>query len=185
MGDLIDWLVVILVFGGSLFGIAMSGLFWLLDRAPRRPDVSSVSDSPPDGGDAVMSRSTSSAAPSGPSVSETDGQTAETDRADDALRAKKLLPLYALLRRADIPREVARAALEASGLPLNNNVWTAAAPADPAGEPPRAIGIVHNGERIVAALPPRRGPYYPDAPALEYQEPPPAPRRSAPAGDEP
>lgn len=171
MGDLIDWLVVILIFGGSFFGIAMSGLFWLADRIARGRRVSSVSDPPLAGDDAVMSRSALSAAPSAPSVSETDSQTASDRPMIPVPSRDQMLDIFRVLRARGIPRSALAGPWRAAGLPLDNNVWAAAAPPEDAEEPPRAVAIRHNGAELIAPLPPRRGSYYPDAPDLEYQEP--------------
>lgn len=128
---------------------------------------------PPEPGPAggVMSRSAGDAAPSGPSVSQTDGPDGQTDGADGPPSAAKLLPLYRLLRQeGGATREAARAALAAAALPLDNNVWTQAAPPEPAARA-RQIVVQQRGQATaIPALPRRQGPWY-DDPRLEYQPP--------------
>lgn len=77
----------------------------------------------------VMSRSAEDrASQHAPSSPETDGR--QTDQTPIVRRpaAEELLTVYKLMRKYNIPREEARAALKASNLPLDNNLWTSAAP---------------------------------------------------------
>ena len=97
-----------------------------------------------------------------PSV-QTDGQT----RGDRAMMptptTAQMLDSCRVLRQAGLTRDQARAALKALGLPLDNNLWSQAAPTD-------------DGQVIVTPFAGRvtRREYYPDDPGLVYQEPPPA-----------
>ena len=97
-----------------------------------------------------------------PSV-QTDGQT----RGDRAMMptptTTQILDSCRVLRQAGLTRDQARAALKALGLPLDNNLWSQAAPTD-------------DGQVIVTPFAGRvtRREYYPDDPGLVYQEPPPA-----------
>lgn len=97
-----------------------------------------------------------------PSV-QTDGQT----RGDRAMMptptTTQILDSCRVLRQAGLTRDQARAALKALGLPLDNNLWSQAAPID-------------DGQVIVTPFAGRvtRREYYPDDPGLVYQEPPPA-----------
>lgn len=75
----------------------------------------------------------------------------------------QILDSCRVLRQAGLTRDQARAALKALGLPLDNNLWSQAAPID-------------DGQVIVTPFAGRvtRREYYPDDPGLVYQEPPPA-----------
>lgn len=78
----------------------------------------------------VMSRSDPAPAPSLALSLQTDG--AQTDRQPATVKPGRaeLLTLYATMRAAGITREQARPALKAVGLPLDNNLWADAAPAE-------------------------------------------------------
>lgn len=79
----------------------------------------------------VMSRSEDSAALSRPLSPQTDsGQTDRPPLQTQPGRAE-LLTLYKTLREAGISREKVRPVLKAVGIPLDNNLWADAAPAEP------------------------------------------------------
>lgn len=88
----------------------------------------------------LMSRSEGDAPASAAPRLQTDG--AQTDR--PPLLAKpdraKLLTLYQLMRAAGIGRDPAGAALRGVGLPLDNNLWADAAPADDAAHVTPIVG---------------------------------------------
>jgi hypothetical protein len=73
-----------------------------------------------------------------------------------------MLNTYRLLRKYGVPREEARPVLKAANIPLDNNLWTQAAP--PAEKPEEY--------RTPIADRPTRASYYDDDPDLAYQSPP-------------
>lgn len=79
----------------------------------------------------VMSRSPESPPVFLPSALETDSrQTA--DKPALAMPSRDvMLNTFKLLRKYNIPREEARIVVKSLGLPLDNNLWTEAAPPDP------------------------------------------------------
>jgi hypothetical protein len=90
-----------------------------------------------DGGAAVMSHARNNAPESSPLSLRTDSGRASDGQFPRQMKSEELLTVYALMRKYNIPREEARAALKAAGLPLGNDVWTQAAP--PAPEEPQTI----------------------------------------------
>lgn len=77
-------------------------------------------------GDAVMSRSGDAALQESPSSQR---QTAlQTDSPSDRQPISRdvMLDIYRLLREHNVSRERARPVLKAAGIPLDNNLWTAA-----------------------------------------------------------
>jgi hypothetical protein len=108
----------------------------------------------------VMSRSEDGDTRLRPSVSQTDNSQT-TDSAPRALPSRDvMLDTYKLLRKYGIPREEARPILKAAGLPLDNNLWSQAAPAQN-----DAIYITPIAGRPTSAS------YYPNDPDLEFQPP--------------
>lgn len=98
----------------------------------------------------------------------------ETDRRADRQtvqvvkpNAEQLLTLYKLMRAHGIGRDDAQAALKEAGLPLNNNVWSKAAP------PPKVVQPNEDDDVLVTPYAGRRtrASYYPDDPDLAYQPP--------------
>lgn len=87
----------------------------------------------------------------------------QTDRHPTApsLPRDVMLDIYRLLRAHNVPREKARPALKAAGIPLDNNLWTEAAPPEEESEYSTPIA----GRTTKAT-------FHPDDPALEYQPPP-------------
>lgn len=112
-----------------------------------------------DSGTNVMSRVRDEMSPVAPSSLQTDNR--QTDRRIEAAkpRPEELLTLYTLMRAAGIGREEARPALKAVGLPLDNNLWTKAAP--PADDP---IARTPIAQRPTSAQ-------FQDDPGLAYQPP--------------
>lgn len=113
-----------------------------------------------------MSSSVDDAPPSAASSLETDRradrQTAQVARPS----AEQLLTLYKLMRAAGIGREDAQAAFKEAGLPLNNNVWSKAAPQLKSVQPSEDDDVLVTpfaGRRTRAS-------YYSDEPELEYKE---------------
>ncbi len=80
----------------------------------------------------VMSRSTLDARPSAPSSVQTRPDETPDQTNDAAARRVKLLDTYKPLRKLGMSREDARVFLTRWNIPLDNNLWAAAAPpADP------------------------------------------------------
>lgn len=77
---------------------------------------------------AIMSRPESAAPPFAPSSLRTDDGRTETTAPQPRFTEDQLLTLYALLRSSGVTRDRATAALKAAGIPVNNNLWTRAAP---------------------------------------------------------
>lgn len=107
----------------------------------------------------VMSRSRENERPSLPSSLQTDSrQTA--DRPMIPMPSRDImLDIYKLLRKHGVPREDARPVLKAAGLPLDNNLWSQAAPPEPIAVTPIA------GRPTSAA-------FRQDDPDLRYEAPP-------------
>lgn len=86
----------------------------------------------------------------------------QTDRQPQAPAFSRdvMLDMYKLLRAHDVPREKARPVLKAAGFPLDNNLWTEAAP--PEEETPYTTPIAG---RATAAQ-------FETEPDLRYQPPP-------------
>jgi hypothetical protein len=145
-------------------GILFVGFLWFYIARPiledfgiiRDADVNDSQDAAP----VVMSRSEDGDTRLRPSVSQTDNRQT-TDSAPRALPSRDvMLDTYKLLRKYGIPREEARPILKAAGLPLDNNLWSQAAPAQN-----DAIYITPIAGRPTSAS------YYPNDPDLEFQPP--------------
>lgn len=120
--------------------------------------VNSSEDSAP----VVMSRSEFRPSPSMPSSLQTDSAKVSDRRMIPAPTQNEMLDIYRLMREHNIPREKARPVLKAAGLPLDNNLWTQAAPPEP------------EAEEYVTPIAGRPTPAqfkYPDEPELNYQPP--------------
>lgn len=77
-----------------------------------------------------MSSDAVDALPSSPSSLQTDAVQTPDQTEDTAARRKKLLDTYKPLRKLGMSRDDARVFLHSLGLPLDNNLWADAAPAD-------------------------------------------------------
>lgn len=138
---------LMLILGGTIaLGLvsAFGPALWRAFKAaagpvnPRRPMYHIVKGSE-DRAPVVMSRSEYDAAGSGlSSHRQTELQTDRQPQTAQPSRAE-LLTLYKTMRAAGIPRETARPALKAVGVPLDNNLWVEAAPP----EKPAEQGPVH------------------------------------------
>lgn len=94
------------------------------------------------------------------SVSQTDSpQTADRPLAP-AITREQMLDAAKTLRAAGLSREKGRAVFSALGLPLDNNLWAAAAPPEPEADYVTPIA----GRATKKA-------YYPDEPELEFAPP--------------
>jgi len=111
----------------------------------------------------VMSRSELSSAGLSASAVQTDGRSDRQTASPAPLPRDVMLDICRDLRGHGYGREEARTLLRKLGQPLDNNVWSAAAPA-PATEP-RMLLVRDNGAA------PRAVPLY-DDPALNYESPP-------------
>lgn len=94
----------------------------------------------------------------------------QTDSADSPDRQtaptrEQQLTLYRFLRELGASREKARPVLKAAGWPLDNNLWTEAAPAPPPPAGDDDMMTTPFAGRVT------RKSYYPDQPELEYQPP--------------
>lgn len=90
----------------------------------------------------VMSQPTHDVLPSIPSAVQTDDRQT-TDRPAPAVPPRDvMLNSHKLLRKYGIPREEARAMYKSLGLPLDNNLWTEAAPTAPADDAGHVTPIV-------------------------------------------
>lgn len=83
----------------------------------------------------VMSRSEDDDPPYVPSLLQTDDVQTPDQTAMAAARRRKLLDTYRPLRRLGMTRDDARAFLKTWDIPLDNNLWTEAAPPDPEDAP--------------------------------------------------
>jgi hypothetical protein len=109
----------------------------------------------------VMSRSSESEHHISPSSLQTDSRQT-TDSAARALPSRDvMLDTYRLLRKHGMAREEARPMLKALGLPLDNNLWTEAAPPSKDDD----VLITPYAGRATKRS------FYPDEPELEYQAP--------------
>jgi len=117
LGDAITWGLIIAALIVVPYKIAKAWLW---------PVVKDFFVSAPD----VMSRSEDDDRPVALSALR---QTAPTDnrpREVALISRDVMLDMFRLLREYNVPREKARSVLKAAGLPLDNNLWTAAAPDD-------------------------------------------------------
>lgn len=91
----------------------------------------------------------------------TDAPRTQDGQAAHKIRGEELLTLYQLMRRYNIPRDEAQAALKASNLPMSNGTWAKAAPPPPE-EPPQVTPIAGRPTRA----------HFHDDPDLVFQPPP-------------
>lgn len=91
----------------------------------------------------------------------TDAGRTQDGQAAHKIRGEELLTLYQLMRRYNIPRDEAQAALKACNLPMSNGTWAKAAPPPPE-EPPQVTPIAGR---------PTRAQFH-DDPDLVFQPPP-------------
>jgi hypothetical protein len=157
---------------GLFFTIAVSilglGFLWFYIARPILEDAGIIRDEETVNGSAgnapvVMSRSDEGDRRLSPSSLETDSRQTADSAVRPALSRDVMLDTYRLLRKYGVPREEARPILKAAGVPLDNNLWSQAAP--PAKE--------YDDDTIVTPWAGRRtrASYY-DDPRLEYQQPP-------------
>lgn len=148
----------------TLFSIAVSilivGWLWFYVARPILEDygVISVNDSPPD----VMSDAGEGVPVIAPSSLGTDAARTPDGQSTHKIRGEELLTLYQLMRRYNIPRDEAQAALKSCGLPMSNGTWAKAAPPPPeepqmltpiAGRPTSAQ--FHDDSELIFKPPPR------------------------------
>jgi hypothetical protein len=124
----------------------------IIDLNPRRPMYHIVKGSQaerPPAPAVVMSRSALEPAVDGPSSHrQTADQTRQTAQTPPAPTKEQKLTLYKTMREQGISREKARPILAAMGMPLDNNLWAEAAPAEStASSPPepRILMVRDNG----------------------------------------
>jgi hypothetical protein len=112
------WLVVVCTILMVLFKVAV---WW-----GRRRTVNDYQEAAP----VVMSRSADTAPVERPLSLQTDSRQTADRPLPPAPSRDVMLNTHKLLRKYGVPREEARPVLKALGLPLDNNLWTEAAPAD-------------------------------------------------------
>jgi len=125
MGEAFSIVVTVIILGFLWFYIARPILEDYGVIAPR--DVNDYEDAAP----VVMSRSADEPAPSIASSLETRPVQTPDQAIDPAARRAKLLDTYRPLRKLGMCRDDARALLNPWGIPLDNNLWTEAAPQTP------------------------------------------------------
>lgn len=117
--------------------IVIAGVVWFHVVRPILVDFGvigvdeSVKDNEPTPPD-IMSRPESAVPPFAPSSLRTDDGRTETTASQPKFTEDQLLTLYVLLRSSGVTRDRATPALKAAGIPVNNNLWTRAAPPHPA-----------------------------------------------------
>ena len=145
-----------LVFALGTF--VMIGFVWFFVARPALEGLGLIVNSSEDSSPVVMSRSEyESDRLSASDLRQTALQTPD-QTAQPTYNRAGMLDIYRLMRKYNIPREEARAALRSAALPLDNNGWAAVAP----------------GEQTVytpIAGRPTKASYYPEDPELEYQAP--------------
>lgn len=142
----------------ALIAFITFGLLWLNGRAALADLAARWSDAGPAPTPTVMSRSGAIDGPSEASAPQTDAP--QTPDRPTITRAQ-ILDACKAMRVAGVTREQARGVLRALGLPLDNNVWSEAAPpVTPTAD--EVIVTPFAGRRTMAR-------HY--APALEYQPP--------------
>lgn len=159
----LDYLMAFIVIAALVLGLGSM----LLGRVVSWWEARGVNTSP---GVApiIMSRSEGSVPPSAPSSLETDGRRTETTAPGPKFTEDQLLTLYAGLRAHGMVRDKASQLLKASGIPMNNNLWTRAAP------PPAPGAPVEDDDSVLTPIAGRRtrASYYPEEPDLEFNPPP-------------
>lgn len=108
----------------------------------------------------VMSRPMDEVKNNPPSALGTDSGQASDGQPPRPMKSEELLTVYRLMRKYNIPREEARAALKGANLPLGNDVWTDAAP--PPVEPVEKAPI--SGRPL-----PPSAKFHEDEPGLQYR----------------
>lgn len=121
-------MIAAILFSG-LVTILIVGWLWFYIARPILEDfgiirVNSSEEDAPD----VMSRSNETPPQNIPSSLQTDNRQTADRPAAPPISRDVMLDTYRLLRKYGIPREEARPILKAAGLPLDNNLWTEAAP---------------------------------------------------------
>lgn len=150
------WLIV-LVAAGTMVMVLFKVAVWWGSR------VNDYADADADD----MSSADAAMPPSRLSSLETDRRADRQTEQPARVSAEQLLTLYQLMRAAGIGREDARAAFKAAGLPLNNDVWSKAAP------PPKVPQPTDDDDTMITPYAGRRtrASYYPEEPELEYRSP--------------
>jgi hypothetical protein len=119
--------------------IVVAGVVWFHILRPILVDFGvigvdeSVKDNEPTPA-VIMSRPEYATPLSTPSSLRTDDGRTETTAPQPRFTEDQLLTLYALLRSSGVTRDRATPALKAAGIPVNNNLWTRAAPPAPADD---------------------------------------------------
>lgn len=147
-----------MIFAGGVT-ILIIGFLWFYIARPMLEDFGLIVNDYEDAAPHVMSRSDVVSPPSAPSSLETDKAQTTDRQPAPAFSRDVMLDTYKLLRKYGVPREEARPVLKAMGMPLDNNVWVTAAPADD-----DVLVTPYAGRRTRAS-------YYPDEPELEYKSP--------------
>lgn len=156
-----DFVVGFIMLALVTIGLISMLVGWITRKLDERAAIASVNDYADDA-PVVMSRSEVSDLPSPVSVSQTDSPQSSDRQPTSVPTREQMLDIYKLLREYNVPRERARAAFKVAGLPLDNNAWTAAKPAEV--EPTDEIITPYAGRRTKAS-------YYPDDMELEYSPP--------------
>lgn len=154
MEDVMRELLLFLAMMAAVLGVIglMVGYSKFLDwREQRRATVKSSR--------IVMSRAVDEEQNNPPSSLRTDSGQPPDGQPPRQMKSEELLTVYKLMRKYNIPREEARAALKAAGLPLGNDVWTDAAPPPPE-EPPTVTPIAGR---------PTSAKFHEDEPELQYR----------------
>lgn len=109
----------------------------ILEAAAHRAVVGPprVKGSPPPA-PALMSRTSGEAPDDRASSPQTDGQTDGAAPTMSAPNREQMLDIFKVLRAAGVKREDLRPAWRAAGLPLDNNLWSEAAPPPPPAQTP-------------------------------------------------
>lgn len=148
---------------GALFAITVTiiiaGWLWFYVARPILEDYGiiapeSVSNSDP----AIMSHTSNDTPDNAPSSLQTRPQTDQTRPTMPLPTKDQMLDTYKTLRKLGMAREDARAMLNAIGLPLDNNLWSKAAP--PVEEPQDVTPIAGR---------PTKAPFREVDPALAYR----------------
>lgn len=153
----------------TLAAIACVGVIWFFVVRPAledwgilqpREDTGEVSTITPSALPVVMSNRPTPSIPS-PSLSlETDAPKAPDRPMMPVPTRDQMLDIFKVLRAAGVSRDTIGPAWRAAGLPLNNNLWSDAAP-----DPDDAIILTPIARRPVD------GKWYPEDPKLEYKGP--------------
>lgn len=147
----------------AIWGMCLGGagalifLFWLNHKIRTRPRSVKRFQG---GTTNIMSHSPQEPRDLSPSDLQTRPQTAQDQTEDAQARREKLLYTYGVLRKRGFSREEARAMLNTWGIPLDNNLWSKAAPVTE--EPQEKAPI--SGRAIPAGVR-----FHEDDPELEYK----------------